>query len=195
MKKPLDLGNGLVCASFDRDGAWLSLGTTHSRHGFVELTALPRFDEPRRGDPAAVRRYRGLMTESRHAFLRLDAPGWRRVVCNRAPAGRSELEQLVLLTSEQPEPPLPVLRFRGTLDRPAFAEITEVSPPQPTGAVTSLRADGPTLRIEARELPAVAEVHAAGGSWELADGAAALVFEGARELELRIVCSLRETPK
>jgi hypothetical protein len=188
-----------VCASFDRDGAWLSLGTPHSRHGFVELSALPRFDERRRGDAAAVRRYRGLMIESRFAFLRLDSPGWGRQVHADAPAGRNELEQRWRLTAEEHDPPHPVLHFRGTLDRPAFAEITEVSPPPPTGATTSLHAETRMLRVQARDLPALATIRVTGSSlaWKVAGGAASLVVDrheptGAG-LDVLVVCSLSES--
>jgi hypothetical protein len=198
LRKPLDLGNGLVCASLDPEGAWLSLGTTHTRHGFIELTALPRFEERWREDPAAVRRYRQLMTESRYAFLTLDAEGWLRQASNRAPTGQRAIEQRLLLTANQPGMPPPVLRFRGALDRPPFAEITEVSPLPPTRATANLTALGPMLRIEASILPAVAEVRVDGSSatWELADDGARLVIEGdppgVLQLELLITCSLRE---
>ena len=60
--KPLDVGNGQVCASFAVDGSWLSLGCVHPRHGFVELTGAPAFDEAWRGQPDAVRRYRHELT-------------------------------------------------------------------------------------------------------------------------------------
>lgn len=200
-KKPLDLGNGLVCASFDEEGAWLSLGAVHSRHGFVELNALPRFDERRRGDPAAVRAYRALMTESSYAFLRVDTPGWHMTVSCRAPAGRRELEQRLLLTVDAPHPSAPVLRFRGMLDRPAFAEITEVSPLAPTGAETTLAARGDTLQISANTLPALAEIRVAGSSrsWQIAADGATLVLGAGhgseRELEVLIRCSLCEPPE
>ena len=39
--KPLDVGNGQVCASFALDGSWLSLGCPHPAHGFVELNGGP----------------------------------------------------------------------------------------------------------------------------------------------------------
>jgi hypothetical protein len=148
-----------------------------------------------------VRGYRRLMTESRYAFLRLLAPGWRWQVHNRAPAGLREIEQRVQLTPAEPNPSRPVLHFQGTLDRPPFAEITEVSPPLPTGAATCLRTDAGTLWIDAGDLPALAEVRAPGSSrsWELADDAARLVVDGAdagaSDLEVLIVCSLREMPR
>lgn len=167
------------------------------RCGFVELTALPRFDDGLRSDPEAVRAYRGLMAESAYAFMHLDAPGWRRQVTNHAPDGRPELEQRVRLTADEPSPSTPILRFRGTLDRPAFAEITEVSPLPPTGAVTNLRAERATLEVEAHALPARAEVRVEGtsSSWSVAGCAAHLVVgdRAGPELDLLIVCSLSET--
>ncbi|HET6814828.1 MAG TPA: hypothetical protein VFJ69_12625, partial [Actinomycetota bacterium] len=69
--KPLDVGNGQVCASFAVDGSWLSLGGTHPLHGFVELTGAPGFDEALRGRPEAVRRYRQQLTLAANAALRL----------------------------------------------------------------------------------------------------------------------------
>src|SRR5918999_577048 len=73
--KPLDVGNGIVCASFGVDAGWLSLGTVHPTLGFVELSGLPPFDEAWSGDASATRRYRGWMTEDRFAFLEIDGPG------------------------------------------------------------------------------------------------------------------------
>ncbi|MGH2456881.1 MAG: hypothetical protein ACRDHD_11575, partial [Candidatus Limnocylindria bacterium] len=67
--KPLDLGTGVVCASFGPGGGWLSIGTTHPRHGFVELSGAPPFDEAGRGDPVATRRHRAALADERSAFL------------------------------------------------------------------------------------------------------------------------------
>ena len=69
--KPLDVGNGRVCASFAADGAWLSLGCPHPPPGFVELNGAPAFDEAQRGRPDAVRRYRHQLTLAGNAALRL----------------------------------------------------------------------------------------------------------------------------
>ena len=69
--KPLDVGNGQVCASFAVDGSWLSLGRPHPDHGFVELTGTPAFDETLRGRPDAVRRHRHQLTLAGNAALRL----------------------------------------------------------------------------------------------------------------------------
>ncbi|MGD8487247.1 MAG: hypothetical protein PVH07_11475, partial [Chloroflexota bacterium] len=72
-RKPRDVGNGLVCASFGRDGEWLSLATVHPQAGFVELTGLPLFAPEWRADPVAVRRYRSWMRREEHAFLHVEA--------------------------------------------------------------------------------------------------------------------------
>ena len=69
--KPLDVGNGQVCASFAVDGSWLSLGRPHPGRGFVELTGAPTFDEALRGRPDAVRRYRQQLTLAGNAALHL----------------------------------------------------------------------------------------------------------------------------
>ena len=74
LRKPLDVGNGLLAASLGGDGCWLSVGMPHPVHGFAELSAVPPFEERWRGDPVAVRRYRSKLVEDRYAFLRLDLP-------------------------------------------------------------------------------------------------------------------------
>ncbi len=35
LDKPVDLGNGSICASLGQSGAWLSIGAPHTGHGFV----------------------------------------------------------------------------------------------------------------------------------------------------------------
>jgi hypothetical protein len=200
LKKPVDVGNGLVCASLDGNGAWLSLGTYHSLHGFVELTALPAFDERRRGDAAAVRGYRALMVESRYCFLELDAEDWRSTFSTIAPAGARAIEQRRKLVARRGDARAPIVRFRGRIDRPAFAEITETDPPRPTGATTTLRAAGSALHLDAPGLPAHAEIDVAppSSAWELsADGACIALDPSeaatARALDVTIRCSLAET--
>jgi hypothetical protein len=121
-----------------------------------------------------------------------------RRVSGRACVGRPQLEQNVLLTADEQNSAYPTLYARGTLDRPTFAEITEVSPPEPTWATTSLSADASVLRIDAPALPAHAEIRVAGSArlWQIAGNEASLVIprvDGESELELTIVCSLRET--
>jgi hypothetical protein len=193
--KPLDLGTGVVCASFAPGGAWLSIGTVHPAHGFVELNALPRLDESERGDPVATRRHRAAMTDERFAFLTISPAAvdgrprpngvtW----AGRAAAGDASasadghtVAQRWRFTRRGAR-----VRFAGTLDRPALAEITELEPPPPTGARTRLVADGPRLLVLAEALPAAAVIRASSGSWELnTPGTARLVVPG-HDLELRI---------
>lgn len=183
--KPLDVGTGLVCASFGLDGSWLSLDGAHPEHGFVELSALPAFDESQRGRADYVRRYRALMTDPAHAFLRIEpvpaesplcqavapfalAPrfvrryaGWRMSLTVRGEPGQPQLEQAVVVraTSVDRRPDAVRLRFAGHLDRPALAMITEVGrAPTPLAAPTILNADGSTLKVSAAGLPADVEI-------------------------------------
>ena len=85
--KPLDVGNGQVCASFAVDGSWLSLGRPHRGRGFVELTGAPAFDEAWRGRPDAVRAYRHQLTLAGNAALRLTG-AVPEVAPDPGPAGR-----------------------------------------------------------------------------------------------------------
>jgi hypothetical protein len=85
--KPLDVGNGQVCASFAVDGSWLSLGRPRPGRGFMELTGAPAFDEALRGRPDAVRRHRHQLTLAGNAALRL-AGGISEVTPDPGPPGR-----------------------------------------------------------------------------------------------------------
>jgi hypothetical protein len=171
------VGSGVVCASLTPAGAWLSIGTVHPVHGFVELNALPRFDEGTRGDPTATRQHRATMTDERSAFLTLrPAPrpdAWRAAASDRAVVQRWRL-------AENTE-----VAFSGTLDRPALAEITETDPPSATGSRTELQAAGRRLLVRAEALPAVALLEASTGAWSLATEGARL-WAPAGELEVRI---------
>jgi hypothetical protein len=192
--KPLDLGTGVICASFGHDGSWLSVGCLHPRLGFVELNGLPPFDETWRGDPVATRRYRASLSDPRRAWLRVEvdgsevAPGlaastddpdvlaWTR-------AGSAEADAIAFGTTgsrrltqrwRQRDGVERVVRVSGRLDRPALAEITETNPPTPTGAVTQLHAEGNRLVIRAPALPAVGTVAVSEGHWAVVDGVAEL---------------------
>jgi len=205
--KPPDLGTGMVAASFGHDGSWLSIGCLHPRLGFVELNGLPPFDEARRGNPAATRRYRALLTDPRQAWLRVepdpldaaqplvvatddpDVVAWHRpgsaepdVVAFGTPGSR-RLTQRWQLAGDVAW----MVCVSGRLDRPPLAEITEVNPPTPTGAVTELHAAGTRLVIRALALPAVATVDVSEGSWAIADGVAQLrVRPGSRSLDISV---------
>jgi len=211
---PADVGNGLVSATLTSGGAWLALGAPHSRHGFVELTALPPFEPSWRGDPAAVRRYRADMASPAFAFLSFEtagAPATRSLeldgsatsyelgahheIATRALPRRPTIEQRHRLSAVHG--PV-VVRFRGRLDAHPLPEITDIDPPPPTGARTRLTAAGHRLVVEAAALPAEAEldVRVEGGrsaGWVVAGATAELVVDSAApELRLVVTCSLRE---
>jgi hypothetical protein len=184
--KPADVGTGVVCASFADDGSWLSLGTLHPRWGFVELNGLPPFDESERGDPEATRRHRARMTDPGYAWLRVEpvAGDQRppRAVAS-GPTGSRRLAQHWQLDDGVEL----VVRVAGRLDRPALAEITEINPPESTGATTELQAEGNRLVVRARALPAAAAIDASAGRWVLGDGGAELRVEATvRTLDLTV---------
>lgn len=188
--KPLDAGTGRLCASFDADsGAWLSLGAPHEQHGFMELSALPPFDEGERGNPEATRRHRREMTLGRHAFLSVEIDGvspsiaadpsdpahprWMGTGLSvevEADSDASVIRQLWAMRAAGGRVRIVV---QGRIDRPALAEITELDPPEPTGAVTTLTVDGETARWDAPGLPAAAavSVHGARVAWQWTNGA------------------------
>ena len=219
--KPLDVGNGRVCASFAADGSWLSLGCPHPTHGFVELNGAPAFDEAQRGRPDAVRRYRDQLTLAGNAALRLTG-AVPELAPDPGPAGRPRWSGADRAGSYQAEawavagrpavtlrhvwragpdlrPRRVVLVASARLQRPAFAEITEVSPLPPPPSAASAAAQGTVLQLRDRALPAAARlgVAVAGGSaegWRLEAGAARLpiAWDPRREptLELTVTCAL-----
>jgi uncharacterized protein len=219
--KPLDVGNGQVCASFAVDGSWLSLGGTHPVHGFVELTGAPGFDEALRGRPEAVRRHRQQLTLAANATLRLTgevpqlAPGpgpvgrprWsgadRRGTYRAeawAAAGRPAVTQRHVWRAGPDRGRRRLeLMASGRVERPAFAEITEVNPLPPLPSEASTTAKGAVLLVRDRALPAVArlDVAVAGGAaegWRVDADAArlAIAWDPGREptLELTVTCAL-----
>ena len=158
--QPLDVGNGLICASFALGGEWLSLATVDPDLGFVELTGMPPFDEAWRGDPDAVRRYRSWMRQADHAFLRVDAAPATVTTQQEAPRATRQLTQHVVIQAPPSGHPADIrIRLRGRLARPAYAEVrTEVDPPRwqtgPTrlevgeGALSVL-GEGPPVLVQA----------------------------------------------
>jgi hypothetical protein len=218
LTKPLDTGNGLLAASFGADGSWLSVGWVHERHGYAELSGMPPFQERWRGDPAAVRRYRAWLVEERFAFLWLEVAGedagertagvddagrpvWHRGgerwACDAtawAPAGRAEVVQRYVLRGAGRA--RTVFRLRGRLDRAAFAEITEVDPPDPLTVHTAVRLGDGGVTLDAPALPARIRVSASldggpPGRWtpDPAGGARFAVTGGA-EVVVTVVVAL-----
>jgi len=182
--KPTDAGTGAVCASFAPDGSWLSIGCLHPRWGFVELNDLPPFDETERGDPTATRRYRTRMTDPHFAWLRVEnaGPAARAGPAVGAPGSHR------LVQHWEVDPSLrPLVRVTGRIDRPPLAEITEIDPPGPTGATTTMRAEGSRLVVQSAELPALATVEVTTGRWSVQGTEAALqAGPGARSLDIAV---------
>lgn len=192
-RKPLDVGNGVVAASFAPSGSWLSLAAFHARHGTVELTNLPRFDERLRGKPDAVRRYRSLMTEERFAFLVADVKREESASLAACHTADHTITQVWRLAA----PGSLVLRFRGRLAPPNLLEITEISPLPPVRVETVLSAEGATLELAAPRLPAAARIAVAApgaevDSWRLEDDGATLALAWPDALELRVAVALAE---
>jgi hypothetical protein len=214
-ERPLDAGTGRVCASFAvGTAAWLSIGGCHPSCGFVELSDLPQFDEAERGNPAATRRRRELMLEPRYACVAVELDGraprlrastadparprWSADGITVAVDGDPDGDALRQLWSIQASPrrrPSVVVSSGGRVDRPALAEITEVDPPLPTGAVTDATVVGNELILAAPLLPAAARIAITGCrvAWHAApDGHVAELTwpDGAQELAFEIEVAL-----
>jgi uncharacterized protein len=178
--KPVDVGNGLVVASFGLDGSLLSVTAPHREAGVVELTGAPVFPIDRDGDGDAVRRHRADLTDPAYAVLRpvevrgalaslrpawrWDGPGWVADVDAWAVAGRPSIVQRIRVQGDRAGRLR--LRFAGRLDRPAYAEITPGGPIPPAWTASRVSATGSSLVI-ATESPdpaasAVVSVEAAG---------------------------------
>ncbi len=157
-RKPRDIGNGLVCASFGIGGEWLSLATVHPEAGFVELTGLPLFAPEWRSDPVAVRRYRSWMRREEHAFLHVDAG--RATVTTRqdAPRGtRGVVQRLVISASFRERPAGIRIRLNGYLGPPALAETTEVDPPPEPETKSRVKVREGTLRVNGEGGPVIVQ--------------------------------------
>jgi hypothetical protein len=135
---PADVGDGAVCASFADDGSWLSVGTTDSDLGFVELSGMPPFPDADRGDVASVRAYRLLMEDASTAFLRV-----RGAAAVRREASGGAVTQAYAVAGAEPV----VVEFAGRLDRPAYAEVTDVSPLPAIDVGSGASVDGARLHV------------------------------------------------
>ena len=157
-RKPRDIGNGLVCASFGQSGEWLSLATVHPEAGLVELTGLPLFAPEWRADPDAVRRYRSWMRREEHAFLHVEAG--RATVTTRqdAPRGTRGVVQRIVITASLRDRPSGIrIRLNGRLGWPAFAEISEVDPPTETALKSRFKVREGTLRVHGEGGPIIVQ--------------------------------------
>ncbi len=153
---PPDVGDGSVCASFTADGSWLSVGTTDPDLGFVELSGMPPFRDADRGDVAAVRAYRLLMEDASTAFLRV-----RGAAPVRREASGGAVTQAYAVSGDDPV----VVEFAGRLDRPAYAEVTDVSPLPAIDLDSRASVDGRRLRVRSTAgIGACIDVEQAGAS-------------------------------
>jgi uncharacterized protein len=117
----------------------------------------------------------------------------------QAPAGECSISQELRLRATGTGPPPALrLRFRGRIDRPALAMITEVGrPPSPMAVRTRLTAEGARLHANTPGLPAQAAILVeapAGGSWHVAGDDAELSLPwpaNLHALDLRVTCELR----
>ena len=147
-RKPRDVGNGLVCASFGSSGEWLSLATVHPEAGFVEITGLPVFAPEWRGDPVATRRYRSWMRREEHAFLHVEAGSATISSRQDAPKGtRAVVQRLTISATHRDRPAGIRIRANGRLGWPALAEVTEVDPPTEEGQKSRMKEREGTLRV------------------------------------------------
>lgn len=157
-RKPRDIGNGLVAASFGRDGEWLSLSTVHPDAGFVELNGLPLFAPEWRGDPDATRRYRSWMRREEHAFLHVEAGRAQISTRQDAPRGTRGVVQRITISATHRDRPAGVrIRANGRLGWPVLAEIAEVDPPADEGAKSRMKALEGTLRIVGEGGPVIVQ--------------------------------------
>ncbi len=157
-RKPKDVGNGLVCASFGQGGEWLSFATVHPEAGFVELNGLPLFAPEWRGDPDATRRYRSWMRREEHAFLHVEAG--RATVTTRqdAPKGTRGIIQRVTIRATLRDRPSGIrIRANGRLGWPVLAEISEVNPPTEEGLKSRMKVREGTLRVVGEGGPVIVQ--------------------------------------
>ncbi|HET6381653.1 MAG TPA: glycoside hydrolase family 125 protein [candidate division Zixibacteria bacterium] len=213
--KPIDLGSGVVAASFGyREPSLLSLTTVHHDHGVVELTGAPAFDEAIRGDPQATRAYRAMLAADASACCWLEGPrgerptdavadatdparprwtAWlagARVEATARVIGADRFE-LRWTVSGRPAPRRLQVRVAGRLERPALAMVTETDPPASHPVRNVRRAEGGVLTITAPELSTTARLEVSAGRW-VVDGAAAhaVVEVEADRLELALTVGL-----
>jgi len=160
-RKPYDLGNGLVAASFGVEGSWLSLSATHPDVGLVELSGAPAFPVEEDGQVDLVRAHRAHLTDPATAMLRVggarpepaaSGPGWHLRGDGwdaQADACAEDVEPTVVqryvVTAGGPG----ALRidFHGRLDRPAYAEITPGGPIPSSLPEQVAELDGSTLQV------------------------------------------------
>lgn len=219
-RKPVDVGNGSVCASFGLDAGWLSVGAPHPALGMLEVVGGIPFEVGRDGDPVAVREHRLRLCEPSASFLAVrdaeveatsvagvptwQAQGdtWAAEVTAWAEPGRRTVTQLWRI---RPETPGGVdLVFAGRLDRPGYAEITPIGPVPPQLGPSRLRVSDTRLEVTAPERRALATAAVtvatrnAVAAWSLTDTGANLSVtwdDTPSAIELRVEVTLDVAPE
>lgn len=152
-RKPRDVGNGLLAASFT-ETAILAVTRPHPLLGMVEMTGAREFSEDQdRGVEARVRAYR--------AHLASDASAALQLLSNKPVTLEADLTTRGsgLAWTARSAGPVSV-RFRGRLQRPPYAEITDIQPPQPIPQDTLIDVHGPVLTLRSAALTAGATITA-----------------------------------
>lgn len=160
-RKPYDVGNGLVCASFGLDGSWLSVGVTHPQAGLIELTGAPAFPVEHDGEGAVVRAHRARLIDQSNAAMRIEntrevssngepvwqvqGDGWEAVADAWVEQHRPTVVQRHMIRSSNAGG-LRII-FQGRLDRPGYAEITPGGPIPPALSPSRVESAGQTLRV------------------------------------------------
>lgn len=214
-RKPIDVGNGSVCASFGLDGSWLAAGAPHHVAGLLELTGAPAFPPGDDGDGDAVRAYRTLLTQSSHAMLhlagaraehvgggeprwRLSGPRWHADVEAVAGPGQAEIAQRLRI---RPSGAGQIrLNFSGRVDCAQYAEITPVGlvpsslgPSRVTPNGSALDVSAPGLRSPASASIVVTATDAVCGNWRASADRAWITIswgEDVQEVDVRVVVRL-----
>lgn len=206
MKKPLDIGDGYSCASYLPTAEVLAVTRPHAVHGMVELTGAAPFDESTRSSQTLVRAYRGSLADAASAFLR--------------PTGRSQVTDarmnpdgsLTISFRVAPADGTARVAFSGRLQRPPYAEITDIAPLPSLAVDSEIATDADTpdelvvasaglashARISVHTVPAVV------GRWmvtgeEHAEWSASILPDfvdgaGTLEMEFRIALSTENDP-
>jgi hypothetical protein len=150
-RKPRDVGNGLLAASFT-ESAILAVTRPDPRVGMVELTGAREFAEARdRGVETRVRDYRRHLASDASAALRLlsEAP--------LALAADALMRDAGLRWTARSGGPV-VVQFSGRLQRPPYAEITDIAPLSSMPQDTTVELDGPVLTLRSAGLGATATI-------------------------------------
>ncbi|MGT2462852.1 glycoside hydrolase family 125 protein [Sinomonas atrocyanea] len=152
-RKPRDVGNGLLAASYT-DAAVLAVTRPHPRLGMVELTGAREFSEDHdRGVEARVRAYRSHLATDDSAGLRFLSDAPLTLGADPAPAGAALAWTARSATAVTVE-------FRGRLQRPPYAEITDIAPPPPMLQDTAADPDGPILTLRSAAMGTAAAITA-----------------------------------